>query len=256
MNARPLVLVLPLLACATAKPVPPYPLEDFQALERQQGWQELLGKLKEVAPSKRDATWEGFAERTAAAVLEAIEVKEGYGAEAAIVEADELMKQYPHLKSSKSFLEARAKVGIKAFKLSFSNYRHAGYGDEWLTKIRDFVAKDTVTPDLPLRLAKEAVLKRLVATQAFPLYLMAFERSSTAVCADGELAGIINAVLESGSWLEEVGTLVTKTCWEQLKTPVLERLAKRDDKHYLKHTCAVLANHPPAADAVKSACGK
>ena len=53
-----------------------YEMADLQALDKQGQWDELLAHLNDIPPSKRDAKWEGLAERAVTGHLGAIKVEE------------------------------------------------------------------------------------------------------------------------------------------------------------------------------------
>lgn len=250
MNRTILVTLGLAVACATPSP---YPIEDFRALVKQESWQELRGSLAAVAPSKRDDQWASFLATAAAGELKNLEVSKY--PEGAIATADDLLTQYPVLKTSKPYLAQRAETGIEALKLSYGNYRH-GSDDEWLPKVMDFVQKDAVTPGLAQRVAKEVVLARLIPVVAFPLYRLAFSRDGDAVCNDAELPKVMLDVVESGSWAEESKGIVAGRCFEQLKRPFSEALTKAESRHLVKHACQQLAGRAELAELLKTACTK
>lgn len=249
---KALLLTLGLaVSCATPAS---YPVEDFRALAKQESWRELLGSLASVAPSKRDDQWTAFLAQAAAGNLKNYEV--GQSPEGAIAMADELLKDYPVLKTSKVYMAQRAETGIQALKLSFGRYRHSASDDEWLPQVKSFVEKDAVTPGLAQRVAKEVVLGRLIPSTAFPLYQVAFSRDGDAVCDDAELPKVMLEVVEDGVWTEEAKAVVAGRCFAQLRGPFSEALAKGDNRHLVKHACQLLAGRAELAEVLKTACAR
>jgi hypothetical protein len=247
MNRIALVC-LTLLRCAAAKPAI---FDDLRALDKQQNYAELLPKLKEVPASSRDDEWEALAERATVATLSNFTIKDGNDGERALMTIDEQMNAFPSLKKSKLYLEKRAEVGAAAFKWTFSNYRHATSDEQWVPKVRAFVEKDTLTKGLAQTMAKDVVTTRLVASSAWPLYQLAFEREGDAVCADSKLVDVVLDVIDSESWLDEMTPLVTKRCAAQLKSPAIEKLKKNESRGFRKGACQVLAGQPDAAEALR-----
>jgi hypothetical protein len=251
MNRTMLLTLGLLVGCATPAP---YPVEDFRALEKQQSWRELRTSLAAVAPSKRDEQWGAFLATAAAAELKDTDVARS--PETVLDSADEILKLYPVLKTSKVYMAQRAETGLEAFKVTFGKSRHSSGDDEWLTRLRAFVEKDTVTPQLAQRAAKDVVLTRLIPAVAFPLYQLAFARDGDAVCDDPKLPEVMLDVVEGDSWAQESKEIVTGRCFSQLRAPFTEALTKGENRHLVKYGCRMLAGRAELAEVLATACTK
>lgn len=251
MNRTVLMSLGMLASCATPAP---YPVEDFRALVKQESWRELLTSLSAVAPSKRDEQWGTFLGAAAAGELKNLDVPQS--PQAALSSADEFLRQHPLLKTSKVYMAQRAETGIEVLKLTYSSARHSSGDDEWLTRVKAFVEKDTITPQLAQRVAKEVVLSRLIPAVAFPLYQLAFTRDGDAVCDDPKLPAVMLDVVERGSWPDESKDVVAGRCFSQLKEPFREALAKGENRHLVKHACRLLAGRAELAELLATACAR
>ncbi|HEX2572197.1 MAG TPA: hypothetical protein VH877_21815 [Polyangia bacterium] len=239
MRIRPLLCLSLLVAGAHAAAAATYEMADLKALEKQGSWQELVEHLEDIPPSKRNAEWQGIAERGCTSYLGTFEIKEDRDAALPLEEMGRLLKRYAFLKQSRPFMAKRAEVGLKSFQYSYSLSRHNRGDDKWLTGLEEFVQADTVTTDLPLRAAK-LVVSRLVADTAFPFFKMALARSGKAVCKEPEFHQTLVATLDEGVWLPEVTEIVQKTCWNEVKGPLLAALGKSESDSYREHVCPAL----------------
>lgn len=246
--SRLLLPCLFLVGCATAKSAE---YEDVRALDKQQNYAEMLGRLKAVAPAQRDDEWEGYVERANINALATAEIKDGRAAESVLSMIDEQLVSFPSLKKSAAWFEKRAEVGVTAFKWTYSNYRHSTSDEEWVPKVKAFVEKDTMTKGVAQRFAKDVVAARLVASSAWPLYEIAFQRDGDSVCTDPKLVDVVIDVIDYQSWLDVMTPLVTKRCAAQLKTPVAEKLKKNDSTSFRKGACKVLAGQADVSEALK-----
>lgn len=258
LNAQAMNRLL-LLSCLVVGCVAPKSTEnssgamaELRALDKQSDWRELLSRVRQVAPTQRDAEWEALVERAAIGVLEGTDVKSAGEAESRLRTMDELVKEYPSLGRSKTYFAKRAELGLHDLKLTFSNSRHSRGDDSWLPQVKEFVEKDTQTPGLAQRAAKELILGRLVAEVAFPLYQVAFKRDGDSVCHDAELPKVIVGVIQDGSWADEAKQVATERCWAQLKGPLLAELEKKE-RPYVKRVCPMISGKADAAE-LKGAC--
>lgn len=186
-------------------------MADLRALDKEGSKKELVDRLGVVPPSERDDEWFDIAQRGAASYLKEVKVEEGRG-EQSLGEADALLEKFPKLATSQQFMAARLELGIRAFKQSYSNYRHSGGPNPWVKKQVEFIEKDTVTKDGPARLAKEVVLGRLIPVTAYPLFAVAVKRDEAAACADATWTPVFVAAVVDGSWAEENQKLLTGPC--------------------------------------------
>lgn len=244
-------LLLPLLflvGCATAKSAA---YADLRALDKQQNYVEMMGRLKDVAPAERDEEWEGYVERACIEAITKAEIKDGRAGEHVLAIIDDQLVAFPSLKKSTAWFQARADKGVEAFKWTYSNYRHSTGDEQWVPKIVAYVEKDTLTKGVVQRFAKDVVAARLVASSAWPLYDLAFKRDGDAVCSDSKLVDVVIDVIDYQSWLDVMKPLVTTRCAAQLKKPVAEKLKKNDSTSFRKGACQVLAGQADVADALK-----
>jgi hypothetical protein len=230
-------------------------MADLRALDQQQNYAEMLGRLKDVAPAQRDAEWEALAEKANVAALEKLEITDGRSGEYALQVIADQAAAFPSLRKSTAWLAKRVDVGVKAFGWTYGNYRHSTGDEQWVPQVKKFAEVDPVTKGLAQRLAKDVILGRLVASSAWPLYELAFQRDGDAVCTDAKLVDVVIDVIDYESWLEEMTALVTKRCAAQLKAPVAEKLRKNDSKSFRKGACKVLAGQSDVADALKICAG-
>lgn len=158
-------------------------MDDLVALEQQRGYLEILEHLSDVAPAKRDAAWEGIAERAAVAWLAVLSTdREPLRAAAA---ADDLTKRYPTLRESEAFMGKRAAVGIEGFRACYAQHRS---GEPCTERLLGFVQ---AAPD-DAALAMSA--GRLVIRNQFPYVAVRFFKLAVVgrsgqgeSCADPEL---------------------------------------------------------------------
>jgi hypothetical protein len=248
-SALVLSLLIPLSASAAT-----YEMADLKALDKDQSWRELVDHLLDIVPSKRDADWKAIAERACVGVLDPAEIKDEKSGARALEQIDELMKRFPWLKDSKSFLSKRAEVGFKAMGWTFSSSRHSSGDDPWMDRLKTFVAADNMTPDLPLRAIK-LTNSRLVAVVAFPFVKPALAKGGKAACKDSELQQSILGAITEGSWATEAAE-VTTTCWDELKPLVIAETIKPEQTRTMQlKLCPVLdAKKAITTDQVKKAC--
>jgi hypothetical protein len=226
-------------------------MADLRALDQQQNYAEMMGRLKDVPPAQRDAEWEALAEKANLAALDTLEIADGRSGESALRLLEDQAAAFPSLRKSSAWLARRADIGVKAFRWTYGNYRHSTSDEQWVPQVKKFAEADPVTKGLAQRLAKDVILGRLVASSAWPLYELAFQRDGDAVCSDPKLADVVLDVIDYESWLEEMTGLVTKRCAAQLKKPVAEKLKKNDSKSFRRGACKVLVGQSDVADALK-----
>lgn len=231
-----LLLCICIITAAPSLFAESYGVADLQALEKQGSFEELVEHLGDVAPSKRDATWIGLAERGGAGYLGSVKLDE-HNADKTIAWSDRLLQRYPVLKQSKLFMGKRAEVGLSAFGLTFSNSRHSAGDDPWLARLKEFVGSDGVTADLPQQAARR-VQRVLVAEVAWPLWKLALDRGA-AVCKDPDFQKSILGAIEGDVWKGETTPVVQSRCWNELKAPLTAGLDK-GTFDYRKRVCPLL----------------
>jgi hypothetical protein len=248
------VLTLAVLSIgASAWAADKYEMADLQALEKQSSWEELFDHLEDISPSKRDANWNGMAERASSHLLEAQKVDE-HTAEGLLAAADRVLQRYRFLKQSKAFMAKRAEVGLKAFGYTYSNYRHSRGDDEWIDKMKEFVTADTVTADLPQQAAKK-VQVYLVAYCAWPFWKMAMDRGAV-VCKDADFHKSIIAAIDDGVWKAETTDVAQNKCWSDLKAPLLAELDRGKSEGFKKNACPLLRAKSALSTAQTAKCNE
>lgn len=228
-----------------------YELADLKALEAQQGWRELVDHLGDILPSKRDAEWNRLAERAEVGLLDTLDLKDPPKAQRALDEIDAQLKRWAFLKQSKAFMAKRADVGLKAFGMTYSLSRHSSGDDPWRDALKDFVAADALTADLPLRAGK-LITSRLVASIAIPYFKPALA-ANRALCKDAEVQKALLAAWEDGSFKDDA-TPMTDTCWADLQAPVVALLAKASYSVRKATLCPYLTAKKAVPDAQKAQC--
>lgn len=243
-RSLPLVLAL----CASAPVLAAsYEMKDLEALEKQESWQEAIDHLGDIAPSKRDKSWERIAEKSAIAVMTGLDPsKEGQGRSSrpalprALSFADEFAARYPIFKKSKAFMAARADAALKGFKYTFNASSHSGSDDPWLEQVKAFQRSDTTSPDVPLRIGK-LVSGRLVGYMAIPFYKAALA-SSGGLCKDADVKTAIVSAITSNVWMDDARPMADK-CWSDVKGGIETEVKKEDADEARKNACPVLAAH-------------
>jgi len=231
-----LLTTVALLAAAPALASDRYEMEDLEVLDRQGAWEELFEHLTDIRPSKRDAKWQGIAERACAAQLEAMEVNEK-SADQVLATARSLMSRYPTLKQSKHFMARRAEAGLEAY-LRLSRNRRGGEQREWVQQLKEFVLSDAVTPDLAQRAARK-VQEQYIAVVAWPLWKVALDRGAS-LCKDPAFAKSLAETYLEGAWKDEVTPLAEGKCWPQVKDAVAAEIEKSPYDPVLDRLCPVL----------------
>jgi len=245
------VAICGLLLCAQAAWADAkYELADLQALAKSSSWEELVEHLEDLPPSKRDATWLALAEQSCAGLLEAQKIDEN-SAEGVLRLADRMLKRFGALKQSRAFLAKRAEVGLKAFGFTYSNSRHSAGDDPWMDQLKEFVAADAITADLPQRAAKK-VQSRLVAQVAWPLWKTALDRGAS-VCEDADFQASIIAAIARDVWSAQTHDVANGKCAAALKAPLAAAFDKADEAG-LKHLCPFLKARGALTAAQTSKC--
>jgi hypothetical protein len=233
-----------------------YEMKDLEALEKQESWQEALEHLDDVPPSKRNDAWQRIAEKSGAGVLNLIDPsKEGDHRWTkpplphAVQLADAILKQYPSLKKSKIFMTARADAGLKGFKYTYSASSHTAGDDPWRDQLKEFVAADPSTGDLPLRAGK-LVTSRLVAYIAIPFFKSAINGASGAgACKDNDVKSSIVSALADNEWTDDAKALADR-CFADVRGAMETELGKGADQ-MKKNACPIFTAKKVAVAACK-----
>ncbi len=234
VSLRAMLCFVSLCAIASVARAEGYEMKDLEALEKLESWQEAVQHLGDIPPSKRNDTWQRIADKSAAGYLATLE------GHALLHSADDMLKRYPTLKKSKSFMQARADLGLKAFGKTYGDSRHSQSDDPWLAELKTFVETDTLTPDLSLRAGK-TITGRLVAYIAFPFFKKAIQGASGAgACKDSDVKASLVSALGSSVWVDDVKSIVEKMCFNDVKPGIEAELAK-DNGDMVKNACPIFA---------------
>jgi hypothetical protein len=237
-----------------------YEMKDLEALEKQGSLQEAFEHLGDIPPSKRNDAWNRIAEKSASSVLAGIdpskeETGRGWGDDLppprALHLADEIIKQYPSLGKSKTFMQARADAALKGFKVTYANSAHSQSDDPWDKQLKAFVASDTMTPDLALRAGK-LVTSRLVAYVAIPYFKTAITgNTGTRACKDPDVKKALVSGLADGHWVDDTKALVDKSCYGDVHSDIEAAFGKTSDANLKTNACPIFAAHKASIAACK-----
>lgn len=211
-----------------------YELEDLDVLDKQGAWEELSEHLTDIRPSKRDAKWLAIVERTVLGQLSAVELSE-HTAPQVLSGLKAALSRYPALKQSKTFMAARAELGLKAFGHTARTRNQEAR--EWVGQLRLFVLADALTPNLAQAAAKK-VQEQFVATLAWPLWKLALERGAPP-CKDADFAKALVEAFVEGSWVDEVTPVVQGACWNDVKAAAAAAVEKAP-YNQLERLCPLL----------------
>ncbi len=230
-----------------------YGMADLQALEKQGSWEELVQHLSDIPPSKRDAAWQGLAERSSSSYIASVPITDEQP-ETVFGVMDRLLTRFPQLKQSRAFMAKRAEVGLKAFRYSYGRYRHSSGDDPWIDLIKAFIAVDTLDADLPQR-AGELVTSRLVAQCGWPFFKQQLDKTGTAICKNKEFKRSIVAAFVEGDWPEQILDVADNKCWGDVKDALIAELEGKPTKPFKKVICPLLKKKGalPAADVERCA---
>lgn len=99
----------------TAAPRTLYTMDDLLALEKRKSWSEMVDHLEDIAPAKRDATWDRLTEVASTGFVAA-----ETDVFAAAAKADALFARFPGLASSKAFEDRRTDAVVAAARRCFA----------------------------------------------------------------------------------------------------------------------------------------
>ncbi|HUP58145.1 MAG TPA: hypothetical protein VM598_11875 [Bdellovibrionota bacterium] len=218
-----------------------YSLKDLQALAGQGAWSELVEHLGDIPPASRDSAWEKVAIQAGTGLLgEAVNTRDPLNG---IQASEALVDKYPHLRKSRSFMDRRAEVGLKAHERCLDT----GYlAEECGKSLRTFVERDPESLDLAFHAGKLARLKMQHWTAA-PFFRKALaKRSSTRSCADDDVRlSVLSALaLPSGEKahaeaIADAQAILKSQCFAELKDAVLAEF-RNDSSYFQANACPVL----------------
>jgi hypothetical protein len=222
-----------------------YSLEDLQALQKNEGWVELVEHLGDVPPSKRNAQWEAAAEAGAVGYLGTLT-----DASQGLTASDDLIKRFPPLKKSKAFMAKRNDVGLAGFEACFRGGYDLGDCNKRLT---EFAGNDA---ELNLK-AGNLVIRQIFAYNAAPYFrrAMAGKAAGAAECKEETLQRATLAALGLPSSDAKVADAqaVTEVCFAELKEPIINELAK-NDSYMQASACPMMLKKNAVAGLMKARC--
>jgi hypothetical protein len=231
-----------------------YTMKDLQVLATNGAWRELAEHLGDIAPAKRDKTWEQLAEKTALGLLD-MSVKEQNQLEGYYY-AEALLDRYPSIKKSAKVMTKRGDVGLSVHGWCFRNSYDISYCN---TSLMTFISKDPQNLDLAFKAGK---LVRLNAnhSNAVPYFRRALVTpSATRKCTDEDVIMAVVSGLGLPSdypLLKETLVIVNGPCFKELKAPLLEAIRKDGSGYLRDNGCAALAAKEPQDEEIKSTCGQ
>lgn len=236
-----------------------YEMKDLEALEKQESWQEAFDHLGDIPPSKRDKAWDRIAEKSAAAMLGKLDEKDERGRAGyygvrfeeprALTMSSAMTQQYPSLKKSKVFQQARIDAALKGYKNTYPFSRHSTSDDPWLDSLKKLVADDAgQTPDLDLRAGK-LITGRLVAYIAIPFFKPALQRNAS-LCKDADVKSSIVSAITSNVWAAD-GKAMGDRCFNDVKDGLVAEVTKKHADEQKKTVCPYLDAHKAMPAACK-----
>jgi hypothetical protein len=208
-------------------------MADLEALVKSQGWQEILDHASEVRPASRNDRWLAITSEAAQKRLASLPVdKQPLQALGFCIAS---VRDYPHLKKSRPFMELRAKVGLKAFPACFE----LDVGERCDGLFFEFVQADPSNRDLAFEAGK-LVRRRVANLAAVPYFALALQgAAATERCKDADVALAVIAGLNAPAQRAEVAPakqLAFGACFPALRKPLSEEvMQQRED--YLKNAC-------------------
>lgn len=168
-------------------------MDDLTALSSSGENEELLHHAKDIAPAKRDAKWKAMVEKAAIASLESIDV-DGEPWRAAI-EPEGLAKEFPHLRTSRAFMDKRAEVGLKSFPRC---YQHSWSGASCNDRLIAFVKGDKGNVKLAVQAGDIMIREQFpyIAIRAYRIAVLDFKGAASA-CGESELKRSVAAAFDA-----------------------------------------------------------
>ena len=210
-----------------------YSQADLEALVKSGGWLEILNNARDVKPAARDDRWNQITVQAAQKHLAGLPIDKA--PLDALAFCEEVIERYPHLKKVKSFMQARAQAGLKAFPICF-NY---GWRERCDQAFFRFVSADPDNHELAFKAGK-LVRRKMSNFVAAPYFELALRgKPAGKWCAEEDVALAVLAALGVPDKEAEVGPakkIAFSICFKQLK----DRLSKEvvhGNKHYLKNAC-------------------
>ncbi len=216
-----------------------FSMADLKALEAKGQWRELVQRLDDVMPAKRDAAWEALLAKAAPEFM-AQSVKEKDAFEGFYM-ASHLVDKYPQLTKNKAFMDKRLEVSKTAFKECFAQSHRGTY---CLKSAQEFVSTGENNPDSAFAIAKIVRLGQN-ANVAIPFFQKGLEgrKVGDAACADEDLKlSVLSALaLPSDYDNAKVGRVVASgVCFDKLRPAIEGEFKDSSTGYYAENACSVL----------------
>jgi hypothetical protein len=168
-------------------------MADLTALGDSGDHDELLSHAKDIPPGKRDAKWKALVEKAAIAELESIDVASEPWRAAS--EPEGLAKQFPHLRSSRAFMDKRAEVGLKSFPAC---YKRSWSGASCNDRLIALLKGDKGNVKLAVQAGDIMIREQFayIAVRAYRVAVLDFNGAKSA-CSEGELQRSVTAAFEA-----------------------------------------------------------
>lgn len=236
------LFALALLAGSPAVADDRYTLQDLMALDRQEGWEELLAHAKDIAPRDRDDAWEKLVEKAA---IEHLGARLGRGEpDTAAADSDNLLKEHAFLKRSRPFLDARAKAGLAGARRCFDQRG----GSSCVEYLEVFIRQDPQNAALAFDAGKlTRPFMNPVAGIAF--YRAALERNPepalrARICDDADVVEASGYAFGRPTTYETATAgraVVFGACFDVMRPKIVEMLVKSSGSYTAANVCPGLA---------------
>lgn len=167
-------------------------MADLVALSDAGDHAEFLEHAKDIAPGKRDAKWKALVEKNSIASLESIDTaSEPWRA---AFEPEGLVKNFPHLRSSRPFMDKRAEVGLKSFPAC---YQRSWSGASCNDRLIAFIKGDKGNVKLAVDGGNIMIREQFpyIAVRAYRIAILDFK--GTSACSESELNRSVTAAIEA-----------------------------------------------------------
>lgn len=222
----------------------PYAMADLEALQKNEGWVELVEHLGDIPPGQRDAKWDAMAGQGAVGWLGTLQ-----DPVAALHGAEDLAKRFPQLKKHKGFMEKRAEVGLKGYESCYQNRWDNDCNARFLT----FVGDDKA---LAFKAGK-IVVRNQHHYYAAPFFKKATTglKAGSPECKDEALQRATLAALgvPTDDPKAEAGRAVAEICLADLKDQIVDELAE-GSSYTMANACPVMLKGKAVTGLMQKRC--
>ena len=214
-----------------------YGMADLQALEKKGSWEELLQHAEDVAPSQRSAAWEKTVEKASIGYMD--QLMTSTASFEGIFTSQSLLKRYPHLLKSESFMKKRGEAGKSASEICL---RESYRGQHCIDMMKDFLKTWNTNADVGFAFGK-ITRKNQNHYVAVPFFKWALDQKKDAtMCGDDDLKLAVVAGLGLPPDYENAdgARKISDTCFDTLKPAIQKELIENASSYYRDNACAVL----------------